>query len=90
MTALLSKLNTDYPGQRMRFRSSTNAEDLGNFTGAGLYDSKSGDPSDERYPVEDALREVWASIWYFRAFEERTYQGYPSRYGVTGAPVIPD
>jgi hypothetical protein len=33
-------------------------ERLGNFTGTKLYDSKSGEPSDERYPVEDALRKV--------------------------------
>lgn len=75
LAALVDKLNTEYPQQRMRFRSSTNAEDLGDFTGAGLYDSKSGDPNDPRSPVEDAVRKVWSSLWFFRAFEERTYQG---------------
>ncbi len=73
-SALLAKLNTDYPGTRMRFRSSTNAEDLDGFTGAGLYTSKSGDPNDPLYPVLDAIREVWSSVWYFRAFEERSYR----------------
>ena len=58
----------------MRFRSSTNAEDLDGFTGAGLYTSQSGDPDDPRRPVLDAVREVWASVWNFRAFEERTYR----------------
>jgi pyruvate, water dikinase len=71
---LLDKLNTDYPGTRMRFRSSTNAEDLDGFTGAGLYDSKSGDPNDPERPVLDAVRKVWASVWFFRAFEEREYR----------------
>jgi hypothetical protein len=75
LVALKEKLNTEYPGQRMRFRSSTNAEDLGDFTGAGLYTSKSGDPNDPESPVEDAIRKVWASLWFFRAYEERTYQG---------------
>ena len=75
LTALKDKLNTQFPGTRMRFRSSTNAEDLGDFTGAGLYTSKSGDPNDPERPVEDALRKVWASIWFFRAFEERSYRG---------------
>lgn len=75
MQLLVAKLNAEYPGTRMRFRSSTNAEDLGDFTGAGLYTSRSGDPNDPEYPVEDALREVWSSIWYFRAFEEREYRG---------------
>ncbi len=73
--ALVDKLNSDYPGIRMRFRSSTNAEDLDGFTGAGLYTSRSGDPNDPASPVADAVRTVWASIWSYRAFEERSYRG---------------
>ncbi len=72
---LMDKLARDYPGVRMRFRSSTNAEDLDGFTGAGLYTSKSGQPGDPQRPVLDAVRKVWASIWFFRAFEERVYRG---------------
>lgn len=72
--ALIDKLRTEFPGIRMRFRSSTNAEDLDGFTGAGLYTSKSGDPDDPERPVADAVREVWSSVWYFRAFEERSYR----------------
>ncbi len=74
LAAVIAKVNADYPPQRMRFRSSTNAEDLDGFTGAGLYTSRSGDPSDPAYPVADAIRTVWASLWNFRAFEERTYR----------------
>lgn len=77
--AFVDKLETDYPGVRMRFRSSTNAEDLGDFTGAGLYTSKSGEVSDPEATVEDAVREVWSSVWYFRAFEEREYNGIDHR-----------
>ena len=76
---LTSKLATDFPGQRMRFRSSTNAEDLEGFTGAGLYTSKSGDPGDPTRPVLDAVRKVWASVWFFRAFEERSYRSIDHR-----------
>ena len=72
-------LNTNYPNTRMRFRSSTNAEDIGGFNGAGLYTSKSGDPNDPDYPIEDALREVWASTWSLRAFEERSYYSIEQR-----------
>lgn len=75
LTALFAKLEAEFPGVRMRFRSSTNAEDLGDFTGAGLYTSMSGQPGSEDEPVETALRTVWSSIWYFRAFEERAYRG---------------
>ncbi|MEO8179291.1 MAG: PEP/pyruvate-binding domain-containing protein [Deltaproteobacteria bacterium] len=72
---LLDKLRAEYQGVRMRFRSSTNAEDLDGFTGAGLYTSKSGDLDDPENPVADAVRAVWASVWHFRAFEERSYRG---------------
>jgi hypothetical protein len=71
---LLNKLNAEYPGIRMRFRSSTNAEDLDGFTGAGLYTSKSGDPGNPDEPLRDAIRTVWSSVWFFRAFEERSYR----------------
>ncbi len=75
LQAVIDKVNNDYPPQRMRFRSSTNAEDLDGFTGAGLYTSRSGDPNDPAYPVADAIRTVWASVWFFRAYEEREYRG---------------
>ncbi len=64
-----------YGTTRMRFRSSTNAEDLGSFTGAGLYTSKTGDPSDPDKTIEDAIGKVWASVWGQRAYEERAYWG---------------
>jgi hypothetical protein len=72
---LLAKLAADHPGTRMRFRSSTNAEDLDGFTGAGLYTSASGEPGDPERPVLDAVRTVWAGTWNLRAFEERSYRG---------------
>jgi hypothetical protein len=74
---LFAKLNAEYPNLRMRYRSSTNAEDLNGQIGAGLYESKSGDPDDPADTVEDAIRKVWASMWNFRAFEEREYLRIP-------------
>lgn len=61
------------PTLRMRFRSSTNAEDIEGFNGAGLYDSKTGIVGDTTRPIAEAIREVWASLWNFRAFQEREY-----------------
>ena len=57
---------------KVRLRSSTNAEDLPGFSGAGLYTSVSAwavgpDRASSR------VRKVWASIWSFRAVEERTW-----------------
>jgi hypothetical protein len=71
---LEARLATDFAGLPMRFRSSTNAEDLEGFTGAGLYTSKTADPGDPNRTVADAIRKVWASVWSFRAFEERSFR----------------
>ncbi len=78
-----AKLADGYDGIRMRFRSSTNAEDLEGFTGAGLYISWTGARGDPDRPVLDAVRKVWSSVWYFRAFEERSYRSIDhSRVGM--------
>jgi pyruvate,water dikinase len=69
---LKDKLAADYPGLSMRFRTSTNSEDLEGFPCAGCYESHTGDPSDWE-DVLDAIRKTWASVWLFRTFEERTY-----------------
>ncbi|MEO7776214.1 MAG: PEP/pyruvate-binding domain-containing protein [Fibrobacteria bacterium] len=72
---LMARIADRFPGiNRIRFRSSTNAEDLDGFTGAGLYDSKTGDLTDASDPILGAVREVWATVWLFRAFEERSYR----------------
>ncbi len=56
----------------VRIRSSTNAEDLSNFTGAGLYDSVTAYASGAQ-AASSRIRQVWASVWNWRAFEERAY-----------------
>lgn len=56
-----------------RFRSSTNAEDLEDFSGAGLYSSHSAKKNHTSKTIENAIRKVWASLWNWRAFEERSY-----------------
>ncbi len=60
-----------FPPGRVIFRSSTNAEDLVGFNGAGLYSSIVVPPTRTLAEVEHALREVWASVWTLRGFEER-------------------
>ena len=93
LAALDAKIAAEYPGVPMRFRSSTNAEDLGGFTGAGLYTSKTGDPGDPTKPVVDAIRKVWASVWRYKAFEERSYRGIDHTavgMALLCAPSFPD
>jgi len=66
---------TRFGQERVRFRSSSNTEDLPNFNGAGLYTSISAELGDPERPVADALRTVWASLWNARAYDERAYAG---------------
>ena len=78
---------------RMKFRSSTNAEDLAHHTGAGLYESRAGAVGDPLYPVDVALKTVWASVWNVRAFEERDYAGIDHTQvamAILVAPSFPD
>jgi hypothetical protein len=75
---LRDKMEQDYPGQTMRFRTSTNSEDLEGFPCAGCYESQTGDPENWD-DVLDAIRTTWASIWLYRTFEERTFYGIDHR-----------
>jgi len=61
------------PDARWIFRSSTNAEDLAGFTGAGLYRSIVVPVGAGEAEIEAALRQVWASVWLLGAFEERDW-----------------
>jgi len=58
---------------KFRFRSSTNAEDLKGFSGAGLYTSKSAKLGNPNKSIEKAIQKVWASLWSYQAFVERQY-----------------
>jgi hypothetical protein len=56
---------------RIRCRSSTNNEDLPGFSGAGLYDSYTH--KSDTGPLTKTVQRVFASLWNFRAFEEREF-----------------
>jgi hypothetical protein len=70
---VVHRLQKDTLYKAFRFRSSTNAEDIAGFNGAGLYTSKTGIAGDTNKPVDKAIKKVWASLWEERAFEERSY-----------------
>ena len=59
------------PGTAVRCRSSTNNEDLPGFSGAGLYTSKT-QHLDEGH-ISKSIKQVYASMWNFRAYEERDF-----------------
>jgi hypothetical protein len=63
--------NAFTPGISIRCRSSTNNEDLPEFSGAGLYDSKTHHP-DEGH-ISKTIKQVFASLWNLRAFDEREF-----------------
>ena len=78
-TALVARFGHYATSQGLRFRSSSTAEDVEGFNGAGLYTSNTGflfplyapDPDDRTHSVEWALKKTWASYWSAEAFEER-------------------
>jgi pyruvate,water dikinase len=72
LTALQAKIDSEYPGRSLRFRSSTNSEDLEGFPCAGCYESHTGKAGDFA-DMQDAIRDTWASAFLFRTYEERTY-----------------
>lgn len=76
VAAIVGRAAELFPGEDIRFRSSTNAEDLGAFTGAGLYDSETGRvgvPNGAEDSVEWAIKKVWSQVYNPRAYEEREY-----------------
>ncbi len=71
----LTAMHATYPaGQSLRYRSSTNNEDLPGFNGAGLYDSYTQKQEEtEKDGIDQSLKQVFASLWNFRAFSEREF-----------------
>ncbi|HEX5834452.1 MAG TPA: PEP/pyruvate-binding domain-containing protein, partial [Pyrinomonadaceae bacterium] len=66
---VLQKVAREYAGKGLFVRSSSNSEDLPNFSGAGLYTTVPNVRGDEE--LIDAIRKVWASLWNFEAYEAR-------------------
>ena len=66
-------------------RSSTNAEDLPGFSGAGIYDSFLNVRG--REAIADKVKRVWASVWNRRAYDEREFYGI-DHHGVYGAVLV--
>ena len=88
----LEEMHATYPeGQSLRYRSSTNNEDLPGFSGAGLYDSKTQDPEEtEEDGIDKSIKGVWASLWNFRAFTEREFHRIDHMATAMGVLVHPN
>ncbi len=88
----LMVMHATYPeGQSLRYRSSTNNEDLPGFNGAGLYDSKTQDPDETMEDgIDKSLKGVFASLWTFRAFTERDFHRIDHMAAKMGVLVHPN
>jgi Pyruvate phosphate dikinase, AMP/ATP-binding domain len=72
-TEVMAKIAKEYPNHVIRFRTSTNSEDLDGFPCAGCYDSAKGDPAKGVDDVLAAIKFTYSTVWKFRTFEERAY-----------------
>lgn len=70
---VVRRVRAAYAGKGLFVRSSSNAEDLPNFNGAGLYTTVPN-VRDEGKLIE-AIKTVWASLWNFEAYEARERAG---------------
>jgi pyruvate, water dikinase len=57
---------------KVKIRSSTNCEDLPDFSGAGLYNSYAAHASGAD-AADQVVLQVFSSAWSFRGFEERSF-----------------
>lgn len=62
-----------FAGKGLFVRSSSNSEDLPNFSGAGLYTTVPNVRGEEQ--MVEGIKKVWASLWNFEAYEARERAG---------------
>ena len=88
MQESISSVAKSFSGRtRLRCRSSTNNEDLPGFSGAGLHDSFTAPrPRDD---LADTIKRVYASLWNFRAFEEREFHRIDHHAAAMGVLIHP-
>ncbi len=70
---VLRKVEQSLRGKGLFVRSSSNSEDLPNFSGAGLYTTVPNARGPEQ--IIEGVKTVWASLWNFEAYEARERAG---------------
>jgi len=85
LDAIYKRVKLKLGGKGVFVRSSTNAEDLPGFNGAGLYDTVPNVVG--KKALGEAIRLVWASVWNLRAVDEREAFGIDHRQ-VFGAVLV--
>jgi rifampicin phosphotransferase len=66
---VVDKWRTQLGAKPVFVRSSSNSEDLPNFSGAGLYSSVANVREEDK--LIEGVKRVWSSIWNFQAYEAR-------------------
>ncbi len=79
--SVIEKKRALFADQGVFVRSSTNSEDLPNFSGAGLYTSVPNVRDDQS--LLESVKTVWASLWNYEAYEAR------ESFGINHSAVYP-
>ncbi len=77
LDAIYKRVRLKLGGQGVFVRSSTNAEDLPGFNGAGLYETVPNVRG--KKALGKAITKVWGSLWNYRAVQERDLFGIDHR-----------
>lgn len=82
---IVNRWRTQLGSRPVFVRSSSNSEDLPNFSGAGLYSSVANVRTAEK--LIEAVKKVWASLWNFDAYEARV-RNYVSQKDVYMSALV--
>jgi hypothetical protein len=82
---IISRWQKQLAGRPVFVRSSSNAEDLPDFSGAGLYSSVPNVIDEDK--LIEAVKKVWASLWNFNGYEARV-RNYVSQSDVYMSALI--
>ena len=82
---IIAKWKTQLGGKPVFVRSSSNSEDLPNFSGAGLYSSVPNVIDEDK--LIEAVKKVWSSLWNFQGYEARV-RNYVSQSDVYMSALV--
>lgn len=82
---IIAKWKTQLGGKPVFVRSSSNSEDLPNFSGAGLYSSVANVIAEDK--LIEAVKKVWSSLWNFQGYEARV-RNYVSQSDVYMSALV--
>merc|ERR1719220_645896 len=88
--SVLDALQTRMPEgtARVAVRSSANSEDLEGVSGAGLHDSVLGVELQDRACLQQAVQQVWGSLFTLRAVQSRHAAGMPLYDGIAMGVLV--